>query len=949
MDIGVLVRRGPHGERRILNRNYHWKRVTDEFELDEHFANEEYTLYEQNPEAAESAWTELLGDAAEIDTSASVSAAADAVAETSFVEGTGATAVGGTETTALLGGAAAAAGGEAVVLPTVATLAIPAVIAAASVSGAQAHKTPVVSLPGHHYLGPGNTVEQPSDPHPLDEDDRIAKQHDIDYNRAKSQQDVFRADEIAVQQFGRDFINTGNIHSLAGAVGLGAKRLAEGIVGVKYPANLPVSSPTGNMGDRGKFPIHSDPRNSPFWRSPQSFKSARQYISYVRYTWAQWNVARTNRNLPRVWPPQDVLDQLGTTMRPPRGGDNTAITFEEFRHSDEYEPIDMDGLTPDEVIVDLDQSDDGIEQFASNREIHSRNNRPMSLSPGMNAVLDEAILETDWDQISLADFDDLDGAGPSGIQDTTQATTTTTSSTTEMPITRSQHGVGNKRIRVDDGPPSEPSSAESSGSDMSFGQESVRSVAESRGADGGFDATTGPSDDLFRGGYRVRNGQMIFEKIHKLTFDTVPFYNVASNFANGSNLILTPLHRLDWDHMYMYMSQEEFNLIPAGSYVDSCAMDLMSLVYPSGYPVGATTATISQTNNAKLLWGAIDLEKKCRGGTDVLVTDMNSDMIPQAIDTDLSGYADSFILNQYGTDQTAEDNAVTLAGCAYDIPFKSRKVWAIYQPNKLQATARGFTAATAPGQEIFRNMCKIVNANNFVWDKDILKALVGTNRLFYKFKAAPIGDQFAPLEIRTDDFDQSIGGSNYYNLERNLTQLVPNANTSIAKSLQNTTRNSYPKVTYKSSRIEKGAHVVRGDSAYTPARQPTFHIGLQAIEKFDPTSNDVRASQFVQARMTVLVKMTMNINLPSYPNRFLRSKFYNTSIENMIAGNGSYNQDTSPVVTWGLPNDTAVAPVLDEVDRGARPTRSLPSAVKPVRQKPRTRSSLAATAETEED
>lgn len=100
-----------------------------------------------------------------------------------------------------------------------------------------AHNNPIVSVPGHHYIGPGNTVD--SGVEPVDQDDFIALQHDLTYGNAETQEAVNRADEIAVSEFANDFIETGNPHSLAGAVGLGAKRTIEHFVGVQYPPNLP--------------------------------------------------------------------------------------------------------------------------------------------------------------------------------------------------------------------------------------------------------------------------------------------------------------------------------------------------------------------------------------------------------------------------------------------------------------------------------------------------------------------------------------------------------------------------------------------------------------------------------------------------------------------------------------------------------------------------------------
>lgn len=79
-------------------------------------------------------------------------------------------------------------------------------------------------FPGHRYLGPGNPQRNGD---PVDEDDGIAKSHDEAYERARSHEDVFAADQASAALFLNDFRRTGNWHSALGAVGLGTKNIVE--------------------------------------------------------------------------------------------------------------------------------------------------------------------------------------------------------------------------------------------------------------------------------------------------------------------------------------------------------------------------------------------------------------------------------------------------------------------------------------------------------------------------------------------------------------------------------------------------------------------------------------------------------------------------------------------------------------------------------------------------
>lgn len=191
-----------------------------------------------------------------------------AFAETSFFEGVGTSIEGGaivgdasgavlSETTGLLGaevgagtlggtipvatGAGAATAGTGTALlgaGGVGLLAVGgAIIGGTLGSGSGTEKNPNrakgYTLPGHHFVGPGNDADEED---PVDKDDEIAKKHDHAYKNAVTHEDVRKADEVAIKEFHDDWKETGNIHSLIGRVGIQLKHAAEGQIGVKYPS-----------------------------------------------------------------------------------------------------------------------------------------------------------------------------------------------------------------------------------------------------------------------------------------------------------------------------------------------------------------------------------------------------------------------------------------------------------------------------------------------------------------------------------------------------------------------------------------------------------------------------------------------------------------------------------------------------------------------------------------
>lgn len=87
-------------------------------------------------------------------------------------------------------------------------------------------------LPFHKYLGPGNDLNEGE---PINSADAIARLHDNQYENVKTSDDVFRADEDAIEHFTHDFLHTHSIPSAIGAAGLFLKNRLERYTGIIYP------------------------------------------------------------------------------------------------------------------------------------------------------------------------------------------------------------------------------------------------------------------------------------------------------------------------------------------------------------------------------------------------------------------------------------------------------------------------------------------------------------------------------------------------------------------------------------------------------------------------------------------------------------------------------------------------------------------------------------------
>lgn len=662
---------------------------------------------------------------------------------------------------------------------------------------------------------------------------------------------------------------------------------------------------------KAKFPVNADPRTSPHWRKRTDFKSVKAWQAYTKFTWSRWNEARENRHLPRVDPPPRL--NINVTQRPRAGHTSDSISFNRFRNSEAYVgDVDYSDGSDEDEVVEIVDAGPLLNTFGD---------------PELKYVLEHGLLDNlKFDQGGVS------SAGETSISSSTQAPATTETMPTQ-----------NKRPPSDDAGPSGVKRANTRSGGTTTAAPTTTAASADAGhnssSDGGFDSAQGPISYLSHGGYRIDNGSMKFVKVHRIKSWAIPYWNVSQpTYKGGSNLITTPLTEIPWQYAYFYLSPEEFELLPAGSYIRSVHLKVLQTVATTGYPTGGTTASVATTNHPKVLVIGKDLERKCRGGNSFQLT-LDAGSIPTAAnDVDRQDFIDK----AYGTDQTAADASVVVAGCAHKIPYYNKNHFCIYQPNATQALARGFDAANAPGQEYFQNMVTEVNSNDVTWDY--------VDEMHYEFSSAPIGEQFRPIEIdTTSSMSQAVGSAQYYNAIRTLNNTNAGADFTITETLRPSNYNSIPIVTYSSSVMEKGACMVRGDAANQPARQPSYHLGMRAIDKSSPESPTTRASEFVLANIEFEIEATMIVSLPSYPNRFVKPKYYNTSFENAAAGIGRYPEANS-TVTFNLPVLQNAAPPVAAVDAVGdvptesnmasiriltRPTRSLPSVPTKRKRKPR--------------
>lgn len=735
------------------------------------------------------------------------------------------------------------------------------------------------TLPGHHFIGPGNDAD---DEDPVDKDDEIAKIHDHAYKNALTKEDIRKADEVAIQDFHNDWKETGNIHSLIGRVGLQLKHAAEGAVGVKYPSISGKKMPKY----RWKFDRDNWPDQRINWDGMSRSQKA--------YTIKQYNKARKTQGLRQIDNPfigdrAGFLNPDGSETITPKTPSRDSIRDIGNHASGNVRP----GHGP---IIDSMRN---AGRIAESRQRAIEADEIRRLNEYFQSAEGKAYLESLADQNDIAESDQFSGSqapqrelppaeaqgvpGPSGVQTRGQKRQQEEQGQAERPPQPEEMAGGDRGNRQ-----------RSRGVEpMDTGTAAATGTGHDAKADGGFDSAQGPEGYIPTSGYQHGGGYMVFEKIHHLKSYALAFLNLLK--GTDIKITTTPLAEIPWDRVFFYMSEDEFKLIPAGSHFEKCEVSIHNIVSSTQYPTGSSEATTATFNHPKIGMIGFDLYEKYRGGYNLKYTMSSSkEMVVDAV-TDPN--YDDFIKKQYGTDQSSESwDTDDLPGTMFPIPCNLYNYFSIYQPSKAAAATKGFTSANAPGYENFASKITQFNLNDKTWDEVF--------RREYAFQSAPIGTPFKHLEINTADVDQSVGNHVYVNLRRKVTNVGPTGDLTITESIVPSKESGVKIMQYKDF-IERGSNFCIGDSPRKPARQPSIHFGMKAIPKLSSLSNATRASEFVHAEVYFVVKAKIWVKTNSYPNRFILPKTYNVPIEAAQTGTGY--KTSNGVVTWGLDNDAAVA------------------------------------------
>ena len=412
--------------------------------------------------------------------------------------------------------------------------------------------------------------------------------------------------------------------------------------------------------------------------------------SQKKYAWAQFNVKRRNNGQALVWP-NFMPDGIGVTHKPPGWqkvpADYPRILAREYHANPKKfnkivaQPIANKQAGP--LLDSFNKSPTANTNASPSTSAGSGNHRPIN-SPG---TIERLLDEHDRQQAGTSTSNPGKRPAPvdhPGTPAPKQRPSTTTEGSTTTMATGGSHtrsGASYNHVAMDTSAPVEESGHNSK-------------------ADGGFDSAQGPLGHIEQPMYNNGSGFMTFKKIHHMKSFAIPFKNIESG---DNKFTTTPLAEIPWQYMYFYMSKNEFDLIPPGSRAVSCKVSVQNIISSTGHPVGGTIASLATFNHPKIGVLAYDLLKTSRGGrTYKLTMSSTEDVLPIAVG---EKNPDTFILNQYGTDQSSGTwNTDALPGACFPIPFNTYDYFCVYQPSATAAATIGFTNQNAPGYENF-NSC----------------------------------------------------------------------------------------------------------------------------------------------------------------------------------------------------------------------------------------------------
>ena len=313
------------------------------------------------------------------------------------------------------------------------------------------------------------------------------------------------------------------------------------------------------------------------WRPDQNPRTSSRFqrmnVGQRMQVWSIWNGNRSRAGLVRVDPPAELVRARGTMKPPPLNNRDTSqgyythhsISFDVYRnHQQYYNTVRL---------IDIPVSAGG-EPSQSNR-------RPAEEPP--SETPEPVRQRTDSPQPGPSGLHFPVLGAPSSSSDSDSGSSGEVESQLNTPHVSPINSSGESMASM--GTRARGATAATEAMETDMPAQARAGAGHTSSSDGGFDSAQGPISYLDQSMYKAKGGQAVYKKCHFLNTWAIPFTTVTTG---SRRMVITPLANVPWDRMFMYMSKEEFDLIPAGSHAVKCHVKITHISTSTAYPTGGS-------------------------------------------------------------------------------------------------------------------------------------------------------------------------------------------------------------------------------------------------------------------------------------------------------------------------------------------------------------------------
>lgn len=408
-------------------------------------------------------------------------------------------------------------------------------------------------LPNSEYIGPGNPIPISATRNSADQ---AAKVHDAGYRDINPNKDhheqIKKLDKEAIKAFDEAYEKDGHINAKIGSIGLGVKRKVEDTLGFALYPPKPKSKCINYLLINVSVSHSRMPRalGPPPYERPNW---ERMNEGQRRYAMEQWQLARVRRGLNIDHPIPEVYQPEVEPVSSPELFDDVSFNEDDlFGPSPDQSPLFSSGGSP--FRADIPDIPDSEDDYPPNAQA----------TPNMSQGSATA-METE----------SSGRANPDSSQDA---------------------GSSNKKQKT--------------------GRNRLPGTAGGQG--GGGEASPGLVGSIPRPIQGTHISTRYYKKVHRfltfgLAYKPIAVTSGTPPATHTDIFMVTPLAKIPWEYLFMYMNKSEFSLMPWGANVEKIKCTVRSENVRIAFPTNSSSSELATLNQNKFLRIAKGLAQNVNG------------------------------------------------------------------------------------------------------------------------------------------------------------------------------------------------------------------------------------------------------------------------------------------------------------------------------------------------